>query len=207
MNDYQLTWYMQEVSMHSYGAEFDMKRIDDLLSNSEMIQSRLVWFHLSSFLSHVGMISKLVSPISKDASANTRGNALKAALGVSATSEVLPRSARDNTEHFDERIDNWVSANASDIMEIVLPDRDGYNFMRGDEKRVRRVLLKQEYVFMSENRDGSKFELELKPLVQEVARIGHEATMWINTKSPYHFVYPEGGPNLKSGSMLKQGRT
>lgn len=191
MNDYQLTWYMQEVSMHAYGAEFDMKRIDYLLSHPEMIQSRLVWFHLSSFLSHVGMISKLVSPISNDASANARGSALKAALSVSATSEVLPRNARDNTEHFDERIDNWVSANAAEIMEIVLPDRDAYNFMRGDEKRVRRVLLKKEYVFMSENRDGSKFELELRPLVQEVARIESEATKWINTKSPYHFVYPQ----------------
>ena len=36
----------------------------------------------------------------------------------------------------------------------------------------------------------AKFELELNPLVQEVARIGDDATKWINTKSPYHFVYP-----------------
>jgi hypothetical protein len=191
MDDYQLTWYMQEISMHAYGSDIDMKCIDNLLTDPEMIQSRLVWFHLSSFLSHVGMISKLVSPISKDAIAKARGSALKAALSVSTTSEVLPRSARDNTEHFDERIDNWVSANAGNIMEIVLPDRNGYNFMRGDEKRVRRVLLKQEYVFISENRDGSKFEVELRPLAEEVARIGNEATNWINTKSPYHFVYPQ----------------
>lgn len=190
MDDYQLTWYMQEVSMHTYGADIDMKCIDSLLTDPEMIQSRLVWFHLSSFLSHVGMISKFVSPISKDAIAKARGSTLKAALSVSTTSEVLPRSARDNTEHFDERIDNWVSANAGNIMEIVLPDRNGYNFMRGDEKRVRRVLLKQEYIFISENRDGSKFELELRPLTQEVARIGNEATNWINSNSPYHFVYP-----------------
>ncbi len=75
-------------------------------------------------------------------------------------------------------------------MEIVLPDRGGYDYLRGDEKRIRRVLLKQELIFISENRDGSKFELELKPLVQEVARIGDEATTWTNTKSPYHFVHP-----------------
>ena len=190
MNDHHLTWYMQEVSMHAYGAEVDMKRIHELLDRPETIQSRLVWFHLASFLSHVGMISKLASPISRDAAAGARGTALKAALNVAATSEVLPRNARDNTEHFDERIDNWVSANAGEIMEIVLPDRGGYNYLRGNEKRVRRVLLKQEFVFISENRDGSKFELELGPLVQEVARIGEEATKWINTKSPYHFVYP-----------------
>ena len=190
MNDYHITWYMQEISMHAYGAEVDMKRIHELLDKHETIQSRLVWFHLASFLSHVGMISKLVSPIPRDAVANARGAALKAALNVEATSEVLPRNARDNTEHFDERIDNWVSANSNDILEIVLQDRGGYNYLRGNEKRVRRVLLKQELVFISENRDGSKFELELKPLVQEVARIGDEATRWINTKSPYRFVYP-----------------
>ena len=128
--------------------------------------------------------------ISKDILIDAFESALKAALNVAATSEVLPRNARDNTEHFDERIDNWVSANATDIMEIVLPDRGGYDYLRGDEKRIRRVLLNQELIFISENRDGSKFELELKPLVQEVARIGDEATTWTNTKSPYHFVHP-----------------
>ena len=190
INDYQLTWYMQEISMHAYGAEIDMKQIDNLLSREETIQSRLVWFHLTSFLSHAGMISKLVSPISRDTTANARGATLKAALNIATTSEVLPRNARDNTEHFDERIDNWVSTNANEIIEAVLPDLSSYNYLIGNRKQVRRILLKQERIFISENRDGSKFELNLKPLTKEVARIGDEATKWINTKSPYHFVYP-----------------
>lgn len=176
--------------MHAYGAEVDMKLIYEILANLENFQSRLVWFHLSSFLSHVGMISKAVSPISRDAIASARSVALKKALNISGTSEILPRYARDNTEHFDERIDNWVSSGAVNILEIVLPDRGEYDYLRGDEKRVRRVLLKQEFIFISENRDGSKFELELKPLVQEVARIGDQAVKWINTKSPYNFAYP-----------------
>lgn len=181
---------MQEVAMHAYGAELDMSRIGELLDNPETVQSRLVWFHLSSFLSHVAMISKLVSPIAKDDAVKNRGDELKATLSIAPNSDVLPRSARDNFEHFDERIDNWVSANATDILEIVFPDRAGYNSLRGAEKRVRRVLLKQEWVFVSENRDGSKFELELRPLLEEVKRIGSEATTWINTKSPYKFIYP-----------------
>lgn len=176
--------------MHAYGAEIDMRHIDEFLAHHETMQSRLVWFHLASFLSHVGMISKLVSPISNGATANARGVALKTSLNIVAASEILPRNARDNTEHFDERIDNWVSANATDILEIVFPDRDGYDYLRGDEKRVRRVLLRKEHVFISENRDGTTFELELRPLIQEVKRIGDEATDWINSKSPYHFAYP-----------------
>lgn len=190
MNYHHLTWYMQEVAMHCYGAKVDIQRLEELLENAETIQSRLIWFHLASFLSHVGMISKLVSPISKNTQAIDRGIALKAALNIAATSEVLPRDARDNTEHFDERIDNWVSANAGDILEIVLPNRQGYEYLNYSEKRIRRLLLKREYVYISENRDGSKFELELRPLIQEVARIGGKATTWIATRSPYHFVYP-----------------
>jgi hypothetical protein len=190
MNDYQLTWYLQEIAMHAYGAEVDMKCIDELLDKPETIQSRLVWFHLSSFLSHVAMISKLVSPISRDVAAKSREAGLKTMLNIAANSEVLPRNARDNTEHFDERIDNWVSANATAILEMVLPDRDGYNYLQGAEKRVRRVLLKQEYIYISENRDGTKFELALRPLFNEVKHIGDKATKWINTKSPYTFIYP-----------------
>ena len=188
ITDYQITWYMQEIAMHAYGAEVDMLYMDEILQNPQTVQSRLVWFHLSSFLSHAAMISKLLTPISKNSKA--RGDALKAMLNIAANSDVIPRTARDNTEHFDERIDNWVSANATSILEIVLQDRNGYNFLRGAEKRVRRVLLKQEYIYISENKDGTKFELELRPLLQEVKRIGDEATKWINANSPYTFIYP-----------------
>lgn len=177
--------------MHAYGAEIDCKRIDELLLEPETVQSRLIWFHLASFLSHVGMISKLVSPISKDATAKARSTALKTALNIAIESEILPRNARDNTEHFDERIDNWVSKDATDILEAVFPNRQGYQYLRGNDKRVRRVLLQQEYIYISENRDGSKFELEINPLINEIVRIGAESAKWINENSPYHFVYPQ----------------
>lgn len=176
--------------MHAYGARFDAHHMKALLADINTRQTRPVWFHLASFLSHVAMISKLVSPISKGPTATARGMALKKELSIGVNSEILPRSARDNYEHFDERIDNWVDANATDILEIVLSDRNGYSYLRGSQKRVRRVILLQEYIYISENRDGSHFELELNPLINEIERIDVAATNWIDTKSPYHFLYP-----------------
>ena len=102
----------------------------------------------------------------------------------------MPRDTRDNVEHFDERIDNWVGGENQNLLEIVLPGRDGYNFMHVSEKRVKRVLILNELVFVSEKKDGSKFDLSLRPLHEEVQRIAAEAEKWIAENSPYHLIYP-----------------
>lgn len=148
------------------------------------------------------MVSSCIFPVScchdlqacfsnfEGADSHSAWDGVKKELIIGVNSEILPRSARDNYEHFDERIDNWVDANATDILEIVLPYRNGYAYLRGSQKRVRRVILLQEYIYISENRDGSHFELELNPLINEIERIDVAATNWIDTKSPYHFLYP-----------------
>ena len=150
MNDYELTWYMQEISMHGLGAEIDFKHFLQAVKNEETRQTRTVWFHLTSFLSHAAMISKLVSPISPRGVKIERMNLLQEALNIENNSEILPRNARDNVEHFDERIDNWIGADSSTLLEVVFPNRAGYDFMNVDEKRVKRILLLDELIFISE---------------------------------------------------------
>lgn len=188
LDGFELTWYMQEICMHGLGVRIEYSSLVSTLGNPDTRQTRIVWFHLTSFLSHAAMISKYLSPISKNEVAAARKNVLREILGIAADSEVLPRDTRDNVEHFDERIDNWVGSENQNILEIVLPDRAGYNFMRVDEKRVKRVLILDELVFVSEKKDATKFELSLHPLHQEVSRIESEAEKWITKKSPYHFV-------------------
>ena len=190
MNDYELTWYMQEISMHSLGAEIDFKHFLQAVKNEETRQTRTVWFHLTSFLSHAAMISKLVSPISPRGVKIERMNLLQEALNIESNSEVLPRNARDNVEHFDERIDNWIGADSSTLLEVVFPNRAGYDFMNVDEKRVKRILLLDELIFISETKNADKFELKLQPLFDEVKRIGDEAEAWIESTSPYNFICP-----------------
>ncbi|GAB4089123.1 hypothetical protein [Hydrogenophaga soli] len=190
LDKFELTWYMQEICMHGLGARIEYSHLVSTLENPDTRQTRIVWFHLTSFLSHAAMISKYLSPIKNNEVALARKNVLREILGIAADSEVLPRDTRDNVEHFDERIDNWVGSENQNILEIVLPDRAGYHFMRVDEKRVKRVLILDEFVFVSEKRDATKFELPLHPLHQEVSRIELEAEKWIRKKSPYHFIFP-----------------
>jgi len=181
---------MQEIAMHGLGAEIDFSNLLETINNPDMRQTRIVWFHLSSFLAHTAMISKYLSPIGSGSTKTVRKNLLRNKLNISVNSDVLPRDARDNIEHFDERIDNWVG-NKTTILEMVLDNREAYNFMRVNEKRVKRVLLQKELIFISEKRNGTQFELELQPLFNEVKRIGKEAEEWIKNSSPYHFIYPQ----------------
>jgi len=193
MNNHELTWYMQEISMHCLGAEIDFNNFLQVVNNEETNQTRIVWFHLTSFLSHIAMISKFISPISPSGVKKERMNTLQSALNINQDSEVLPRNARDNLEHFDERIDNWIGTDSNTILETVLLNRSGYDFLKVNEKRVKRVLLLNELIFISEARDTSKFELKLQPLFEEVKRIGNEADTWIKLNSPYHYVYTQHG--------------
>lgn len=190
LDNYKLTWYMHEICMHSMGAKIEFDRLASTLAAPDMRQSRLVWFHLTSFLSHSAMISKYLSPISKCEIAILRKQALRVCLRVDGDSEVLQRDARDNIEHFDERLDNWVDGDNQNILEIVLPDHASYDYLRFVEKRVKRVLIQDVMVFISEKKDKSQFQLCLNPLNDEVIRIGIEAEKWINDKSAYHFVFP-----------------
>lgn len=190
LNDYEITWYMDEIRMHGMCAEMEYHQLDKLLQDDRSRQTRLVWFALTAFLSHAAMMSKYLDPIGKDEVRAVRKDTLRQLLGVAAKSEVLPRDARDNVEHFDERVDGWVGTDNQSILESVLPNRAAYQYLRIEKKRVRRVLLLNEMIFISEKRDQSKFELDLASLHAEVKRIGDAADSWINTKSPYHFIAP-----------------
>ncbi len=137
INDFELTWYMQEICMHCSGACMGYISLIDLLNDPKTIQSRITWFQLTSFLSHAAMISKYLSPISKGHVAIMRKDLLRKTLEIPENSEVLSRDARDNIEHFDERIDNWVGSGHGKILEIVLLDRDTFMHLRGNENKIK----------------------------------------------------------------------
>ncbi|MEA5577733.1 hypothetical protein [Anabaena sp. UHCC 0451] len=188
MNNDQLTCYMQEIAMHGLGAEIQFENFIQYVKNKETRQTRLVWSYLSSFLSHTAMISKFVSPTSHSDVKRRRKEALRKVLEINQASEVLSREARNNIEHFDERIDNWVEPEG--YLEVVFPDKStALGFMR-DGIRIKRVLALNELIFFSENKDGSKFELELIPLFKEAKRIGDKATEWLHNSSPHNFIFP-----------------
>lgn len=185
LNAHQLTWYVEEICMHSEGARLQFSQLLTLVDDLETRQSRRVWTHLSTFLHHAAMISKFLDPGSKKGIASVRGISLKKSLNINYQSEVFSREARDNVEHIDERMDGWIGAEVQQIIEMVLDDRDGYEYIRANEKRVKRILIADELVFVSERKNNTKFELKLHPLNEEIIRIGQAADTWIRGSSPY----------------------
>lgn len=176
--------------MHVLGADVAYRGLLATLANHETRQTRIVWFQLTSFLHHAAMISKFVNPVSTKGIAIVRGKALQQALDVKEGSEVLPRRARDNVEHFDERIDRWLTNEESkSVMEIVVSKREGYDFLDIANKRVKRVLIADSLTFVSEAKDGTKFELPLKPIHEEIDRIGRAAESWLGG-APYGNIPP-----------------
>lgn len=191
LNGHHLTWYMHEISMHCLGANLAYRELRLILEDVQTRQSRLVWFQLTSFLHHAAMVSKFLAPIKSNAVASVRGTALRKFLDIEPSSEVLSRDARDNIEHFDERIDRWVSDSTPSILESVLDNRSACDYLRVSEKRVKRVLIANEMVFVSENRDGSKFEVRLQSVFEELQRICTAVERWIDQSSPYTFIFPK----------------
>lgn len=176
--------------MHGLGAEQAYHELTVLVASPKMRQTRRVWFSLTKFLAHGAMISKFLKPISGKSIAKDRSTRLRSVLDVDTDSPVLSREARDNTEHFDERIDNWVRDGSSNVLEVVVPDRAALENNFSNEVRIRRVLIVDEFVYLSEDRDGKRLEIKLQPLKEEVDRIAAAAEEWIETESPWQFIGP-----------------
>ncbi len=196
LKDFNITWYMQEIQMHSHAAcqEYDCMR--EVVNDPNRRQTRQVWFHLAAFLSHAAMISKYLSPTErsgKDALKAVpvqRSIKLREIFQLADSTEVLNRDARNNVEHFDERIDNWVRRRDQNILECVLPDRASYESRFRETWRIKRVLLLDELTFISENKIGDKFEQALEPVHEVIKKIRDHADLWTTNSSTYHFISP-----------------
>jgi hypothetical protein len=183
-SNHELAWYMQEIRMQGFGALAEYDGMNDARGHAITEQDWLIWYYLTSFLNHAAMISKYLWPILTSDIALARKKVLRELLHVQTNSEVLPRYARDNVEHFDERIDSWIGGNNHNILEIIVHNRSEYNDLHTDKSRVKRVLILDEAVFISEKRDCSRFELPLTPLRDEILRIYLEAESFMKSRSP-----------------------
>lgn len=156
-----------------------------LLQNLESRQSRFVWAHLHAFLSHSSMVSKLLNSPSKSPKAIERSKFLSELLGVPSASVIFERGARNNVEHQDERLDLWIEQDGGMLVEMVFESRDGFEFLikprplDAREKFIRRALILDEMVFVSQGKEGVEFT-ELTPLAGEIDRIASAAEAKMN---------------------------
>jgi hypothetical protein len=188
MDKYHLHWFTDELHTHSMSALESYVWMRTLLADNKKRQSKDVWSALQSFLIHAAVVSKVLDPIKPDDAKKERSTALRKHLGVKDDSAFLPRAARDNLEHIDERIDRWVKNGQTKILEMVLDDRAGFEYLAKDDVAVRRVLIRSDMVFVSEDRAGSRIETKLEPVFNDLKTLAAACLHKFQTESPYNYV-------------------
>ncbi len=173
--------------MHASSALNAYSWLEEMLRSSSTRQSRAVWSAVQSFLAHAAVVSKILDPIRPDQAKQNRSDSLRAHLGVKEDSALLPRDARDNLEHIDERIDRWVRAQETGILEMVFEDRPGFEYICAGGSAVRRVLILDEMAFISEDRSGRKIETNLASLAELLRDLVVNCAHKLETESPYHY--------------------
>ncbi|MBQ1782665.1 MAG: hypothetical protein II007_03340 [Gammaproteobacteria bacterium] len=190
MTPEQLFVYTEEVNIHAQLALSNFVTFQNIVHNHEDRQRREAWMHLQSFLSHFGMVSKLLyAPSSRAQVSRERARILRDHLETDSSSALNDRDARNAVEHLDERMDNWLTQEGKGILESVFPNRRAYDYLSKERWVVRRVYLVEEDIFITQESDGPK-EMALQPLAEELSRIISVSNQRLSNDSPYHIIQP-----------------
>ena len=106
------------------------------------------WYSIQAFLVATANISKFLWPIPKR---EARGKQLREFLSVQDDSPLKRRRVRDSFEHFDERLDSWISSGKGDHLGRIYGPADLLKFKPEDNARVydprtgRLALFGEEY--------------------------------------------------------------
>ena len=193
MTPEQLHIYTEETYIHTQLALSNYQTLLNLVNDPNSRQSREVWMFLQSFLSHFGMVSKLLyAPSSRQKISIDRARELRNHLETDTNSALNDRDARNAIEHLDERMDNWLETVGKGMLESVYENRGEYNYLDKQKWIVRRVYLIEESVFITEERNGPK-EMALEPIVNELWRILEICTSKFGGVNPYYVIRPAQG--------------
>ncbi len=198
MDKYHLHWFTDEIYLHSSSAIASYQHLLHLLGDTKTSQSRDIWFVLLSFLTHAAMVSKFLDPVGSDKDKKERGEMLRGYLGVPSDSPILPRDARNNLEHIDERIDRWAQRGDTKIMEMVFDDRAGFDYIYESGGAIRRVLIAEEMIFISEDHEGRRTETALRPVFDSLSKLHSVCSEKLRTDSPYHYRLAQALKNYSS---------
>ena len=193
MTPKQMFVYTEEVYIHAQLALSNYTTFQNIINDPAARQSREAWMFLQSFLSHFGMVSKLLyAPSSRRKISSDRARSLRTHLETDIHSALNDRNARNAVEHLDERMDNWLEASDKGILECVFEAKDKYDFLDKEKWIVRRVYLIEKAVFITEEDDGPR-EMPLQPIVDELWRLNNLCREKLDNHNPYHILYPGQG--------------
>ena len=186
MNNHQRYWYLDEMVTQSLAASISYSAMERRLGDPETRQTLLVWTNVSSFLGHAGIISKILYPPRQPG--QDRAKELKEVLRLPALPYLEDRGGRDNIEHIDERIDNWAAKDGAGLVSMVFDNRAGFDYLCTPDKSIRRALIADDLIYISENRLGDRVETPLRSLLAEIEIVRDRALEGIQADPPYHFI-------------------
>ena len=116
LTEREIELYKREVNRQCTFALIAVSNMDDSLKilNEQKNMNNFgnimdfIWYSIHSFLISTGNLSKLFWPPKNDY--KWRGQKLRAIFSVEDTSPLNSRTLRNHFEHFDERLDTWVSS-------------------------------------------------------------------------------------------------
>jgi hypothetical protein len=146
--------------------EFAQIAYIDLCNAISSHNAKRLWAALESFLIAATKISIIFWP-QKD-KYNKRGEDLRKLLSVEDTVAFRNRNARNDLEHFDERLEDWnAKSQLHNIMDsAILPDS---SFATGTNMDYLRVFLTRRFVFKFENN-----EYEINPIHASIVELSKE---------------------------------
>jgi hypothetical protein len=195
MDKHHLHWFTVEIETHTSAALSAYKLIEKMLANKNSMQSREVWFLAQSFLTHTAMVSKMFAPSRKEQ--QYRGSLLREHLSIQDHSPILPRDARDNLEHIDERVNRWVKDRKNGFVEMVFYDRIGFNYICQPDTAVSRALIADEMVFITEDKVGKRAETSLKTIAKNLEILLKSCRHKLQTESPYQYLLAQALRNYQ----------
>ena len=187
MTPEQLHIYTEETYIHAQLALSNYQTFRNIVDNPDTRQHKEAWMYLQCFLSHFGMVSKLLFAPTGNRRAKDRATELSAHLETSNVSALNNRDARNAVEHLDERMDNWLDADHKGILENIFEAEKDFAYLSPDRWIVRRVFILAESLFVTEEREGPK-KMEILPLIEELNRLNDLCYLKLNSENPYYII-------------------
>ena len=161
-------FYVQEIKTILVNCEHIYMNIEHLLQNTNIEESQHIIFHIiQNLIRETGMLSKFFWPVREKELHCLRAKHLKKYFNISDDSPLNNKQIRNAIEHFDERLDLFLSKPNNSM---------GFTFryLLGEESALQTVKQTTIYKFFDPNKLVIKIfdeRLELAPILEELRNL------------------------------------
>ena len=162
--DFWIEMSIREIWTQCHFAEIAYSNINDKSRRS----TDLIFSSIHSFLSHCAMISKMLKAYDEEDKALSIGSI----LNISLDSIIHKRKFRNNLEHYDKELKNWIGKYPKGV-NIGTYNIGPKNFFKGN------ILLVSHYDPITSNFTFVNEDFNLNEMLSEVSRVKVIADDWV----------------------------